>query len=404
MINLISIFLIIVFPFNVWSFECSEMQVYDAAMSMCMPLPMEGMHMKMLMLTGNAFMVGQAAEGPRGRRQISGPNMLMLDAGSSLGNRHYLNLDFMTTAELWTYPDNGYPEILQIGETNKNGHPYIDAQHPHSSPIMGLTLSDTISLQNGKDHLKLFMAPRGEATEGPIAFMHRPTGIANPDAPLGHHIGQDVAHISSTVIGSSLALGTTQYQLSAFNGTEPKPGEVDLPIGRLNSGALRLIHKFTPQFMAMASAAYVQEPHTNLWRLSASAYGEHGLGQNWRLYSTLIYGHITDYDHVSELSSFAQEFWLKGECSRIWSRIEVLQRTAGQLDIPDIVDQDRPRWVEAFTLGYTHALITFTGGEFSLGGSVTKNLVPESFENAYRNDPWSARVFLQIQGMKMWEF
>jgi hypothetical protein len=395
--------------------DCSDKEVFDVTMSMCMPLP-HGMPMKMVMLTGNAFAVGSTSEGPRGRNQIAGPNMFMLDTGATLADRHYINLDFMGTLERWTFPNNGYPELLQIGEKNKNGHAYLDGQHPHSSPIMGLTLSDTISLNNGKDHLKIFASPRGAATDGPIAFMHRPTGITNPDAPLGHHIGQDVGHISSTVIGTSLALKKTQYQFSIFNGTEPKPTKVDLPVSTPNSAAIRIIQEFSEKYFAMASVAHIKNPEgkgqeesgemkpSSQWRMSASAYSKHQVNPNWSLYSAIIYGHITDYEHASRLSSVAQEFWFKSEQPSFWSRIEFVERTARHLQIPSVSNQDDAKWVSALTLGYTHRLIAFEDGELSVGTSTTKDFIAGEFEDAYAGDPWAAKVFVQFKGMKMWTF
>jgi len=241
--------------------DCTSMELWDVSMAMCMPFPLEEMPMKMLMLSGNSFVAGIAEQGPRGRNAVVSPNMFMLDLGSTFAGAHYFNLDLMGTTERWTFPSDGYPELLQIGERDAQGNPYLDAQHPHSSPVMGLTLSDTIRL--GKDQtyaLKVFFAPRGEVTEGPVAFMHRVTGLANPDAPLGHHIAQDVGHITSTVIGASLKVGNTRIEASTFNGTEPEPTEIDLPIGVPNSYAFRVIEEFTPKQMAMASFAYVHEP------------------------------------------------------------------------------------------------------------------------------------------------
>jgi len=394
--------------------DCTEMEVFDPTMSMCMPFPMEGMPMKMLMLTGNVFVVGSTSEGPRGRKQVASPNMFMIDVGQTLGDRHYVNLDFMCTAERWTFPENGYPELLQIGETDAKGRPYLDGQHPHSSPIMGLTLSDTIRLGNGKNYLKIFIAPRGAATDGPIAFMHRPTGITNPDAPLGHHIGQDVGHISSTVLGGSLALSATRLQFSVFNGTEPEPTKVDLPIRTPNSAAFRVIQDFTPKVMGMASVAYVKDPEgegieatgenkpSKQWRLSASAYSQHEIHPSWTLYNSLIYGYITDYEHASALSSVVQEFWLKGNYSRVWSRIEFVQRTARQLEITSALEQDAPKWVTALTLGYTYALVKIDEDEFGVGGSITKDFLPGEFTGAYGGDPWAAKIFVQFRGMGMW--
>src|SRR5580658_822244 len=218
----------------------------------------------------------------------------------------------MLTSDLWTVPKAGTPELFQIGEDQANGTPFLDAQHPHSSPIMGLTLSDTIALDDSdKSNLKLFAAPRGESTDGPIAYMHRITGMVDPDTPLGHHIGQDVGHISSTVIGESLKLGGLHIEASVFNGVEPDPTQVDLPLGTINSCAFRLIQEFSPNVMAMASYAWVGTPEpgiANDQRYSVSLYFHSALSQSSTFHNTLIYGGINNIDNASYLSSFLDEF------------------------------------------------------------------------------------------------
>lgn len=387
--------------------DCHPMEVWDFSMGMCMPIAMKGMPMKMVMLSYNAFLTQTVEEGARGRSALSVPNMMMLDVGSSIGDRHYVNLDFMGTAELWTFPKNGTPELLQIGEENADHEPYLDAQHPHSSPIMGLTLSDTITL-SGKDFVKVFFAPRGQSTDGPVAFMHRPTGMVNPDAPLGHHIGQDAGHITSTVLGTTLHFNETTIEASAFNGTEPEPSKVDLPLGPLNSYAARFIQEFTPQMYAMASAAYVKspEPHDpeldSIWRYSASLYNDLTFDNGWMLHNTLIWGLVNFYDETSALNSFAEEFWFHKERQNIWGRIEYLQRTPGELEIASSQPHD-PQWVTAVTVGYTHEIGTWESGRVGLGASVTKDLLPSEYRAAYSGDPLTGKVFLQVGGMNMWE-
>lgn len=387
--------------------DCGDMQVWDFSMGMCMPLTMKDMPMKMAMIHYNTFFTQTSEEGPRGRNTFSVPNMFMADIGSSIGDRQYINLDFMGTLERWTFPENGTPELLQIGEENANHQPYIDAQHPHSSPIMGLTLSDTITL-NEKDHVKLFFAPRGQATDGPVAFMHRPTGMVNPDAPLGHHIGQDVGHITSTVLGASLRLGGTTFEASTFNGTEPEPSKVDLPIGALNSYAVRMTELFSPHFYAMVSAAFVKnpEPHDpdldHIWRYSASVYNDGNIGNGWMLHNSLIYGLVNFYDNTGALNSFAEEFWFHKDKKNIWSRIEYLQRTPGELQIPSSSPTDA-KWVTALTLGYTHKVAKWDSGDVGLGASITKDILPGDFRSSYGGDPLTGKVFLQVGGMKMWD-
>lgn len=388
--------------------DCGHMEVWDFSNGMCMPLAMKGMPMKMLMLHYNSFFTQTVEEGPRGRNAFSVPNMFMLDAGASIGDRHYVNVELMATAERWSFPDNGTPELLQIGEENSSHVPYLDAQHPHSSPIMGLTLSDTIALGNGQDHLKIFFAPRGQTTDGPVPFMHRPTGMVNPDAPLGHHIGQDVGHISSTVIGGSLRLSNTNLEISTFNGKEPEPAKVDLPISSPNSYAARLTQMFSAHFYAMASAAYLKspEPHDpaldHLWRYSASLYGDHAFESGWKIHNSFIWGLINDYDGASALNSFGEEFWIHKGKKNIWGRIEALQRTPGQLAIT-ATSPDDPKWVTAVTLGYTHKIAEWNLTEIGIGASLTKDFLPVEFQGAYGGDPLAGKIFVQIGGMKMWD-
>lgn len=387
---------------------CGEMSVWDPDVGMCMPYPMEGMPMKMVMLHGNAFGVRIWQQGPRGQNDWASPNMVMLDMGSTLGSHHYLNLDLMATAERWTFPYRGYPLLLQIGENNSQGIPFIDAQHPHSSPIMGLTLSDTISFGEDRNYLKVFFAPRGEATDGPLAFMHRITGMVNPDAPLGHHVGQDVGHISSTVIGASLKLGNTYLEASTYHGAEPEPDAVNLPLNTPDSVSFRLMNSFTPTFFGMISVAHVNSPEPDEPaisfenRYSASTYWQKPLSTEWTFYNTLIYGLITQYDHADFLSSFTEEFLFFGKRPRIWGRFEALQRTPFELAINDQPNPNSGRWVGAVTIGYSHRILFWEGAELDLGGSVTKAFLLSNFIGAYGGNPWTGKIFLQLGGMHMW--
>lgn len=390
--------------------DCDEMTVWDAPMGMCMPLAGPDMTMRMLMLRGNLFIDEIAETGPRGRPAFVVPNMVMADVGTTIGSAHYLNLDLMLTAEKWTFPSTGSPQLLQVGEENAQGQPYVDAQHPHSSPIMGLTLSDTIRLNSRRDFLKISFAPRGESTDGPVAYAQRPTGMGNPDVPLGHHVAQDVGHISSTVLVAALKWNQTRVEASIFNGTEPQPTQVDLPMGAPNSIAARIFQDFNSKMAASFSYAYVQNPEPNdpdiafVVRYSASFSSQIEVFSNATLFNTFIVGLISNYNHAPTLISFGDEFWLRFDRSRIWGRAELLQRTPSQLEIDSAPSSNSGRFVGAITLGYSYALLKEEFGEAAIGGSVTANFVPQEFASAYGgNNPWGARVFVQLKGFQMWD-
>jgi hypothetical protein len=366
-------------------------------MAMCLPKPrVLGRFSGMAM--GNVFLAYVGESGPRGRNSLAAPNWAMFDLGVDLARWNRVELDVMLTAERWTFPSEGYPLLLQIGESNAQGQPFIDAQHPHSSPLMGLTLSDVISFSADRTRvLRVFFAPRGESTDGPIAMMHRPTGTVNPDAPLGHHIGQDVGHITGTVIGASLFIGKTIIEASTFHGREPEPTQVDLPLGAPDSFAARVVQQFGRHFMTAASIAYVNDPEgdpgiANELRMSASGYTQWDLPRRWRAEGALIWGGITKYDRATFLDSITGEWLFHDDSNQIWGRAEALERTPGELNVPSAA-RDTGKWVGALTVGYTHRLASLWAFDFSVGGS---------FAAAYGgNSIFSGKLFLEARLMKM---
>jgi hypothetical protein len=276
---------------------CGPGEYFFFDMSMCLDRPLQrGRFSGMVM--ANAFLVDTGVTGVRSRHSLAGPNWLMFVAGLDVASWNRVEVDGMFTIERWTFPQRGYALPLQIGEENAQGVPFIDAQHPHSSPLMGLSIVDVISLSHTENRLlHLWFSPRGASTDGPIPFMHRMSATFDPSAPLGHHLGQDAGHISSTVIAAGLWLGRYTLEVSTFNGREPQPTDIDLPIGTPDSVAVRGVVQIDRRWMVSASFAYVDNPEgdptdTKVYRASASAYLNADLPGGWRAHATLIYGGI----------------------------------------------------------------------------------------------------------------
>src|SRR5215218_11181510 len=80
---------------------------------------------------------------------------------------------------------SGYPLFLATGETANGVTPLVDRQHPHDLPM---ELAATYSVPVGaKDSVFVYAGLPGEPALGPATFMHRFSGMDNPEAPLGHH-------------------------------------------------------------------------------------------------------------------------------------------------------------------------------------------------------------------------
>lgn len=391
--------------------RCAAQEYWDERMDMCMPAP-DGASGTRLSGQFNVFAVFSDLQGPRAVDQFAAPDMFMIDAGRAVGAQQFINLDLMGTLERWTYPWHGYPQLLQIGEEHTDGAPYIDAQHPHSSPVMGLTLSDTVSI-GASDRLTLSFAPRGESTDGPIAYMHRRSARDDPDAPLGHHVGQDVGHISSTVIGARLDLARWSVEASGFNGTEPQPERVDLPLGRLDSEALRLGYHLAPGHQILASYAHLEQTDPDypraatVKRWSASLYDHFEPAMIGAVDHTFVIGSIRHSPGYERLTSFLDEAVLHRGASDLWDRIEILQRLPSELDIPaapTFAGAHAARWVSAATIGYTRWLPWAARIEMGLGSSLTVDAIPEAWASAYgHRAPLTIRLILQLRGAGSWE-
>ncbi len=347
----------------------------------------------------NQFFVAGETSGPRGRHEVYSPGMWMLDATKLLSNSNQLKAEFMGTTDKWLIPNRGYPELYQTGEANLAGRPYIDAQHPHSSPIMGLTFSDIISFADHRT-LTFFAAPRGEATAGPDAFMHRPSAEGNPYAPLSHHL-QDVFHITSTVFGTSYEDPIHKLEVSAFSGHEPSPEAVNLDIHRPDSFGFRYGRKISDVVRIGGAYARVYQDegtpsHTDdpsLWLTTGSRLGEGSLN------TESIWGMVHDELTSRNLNGFVEEFVYRLNRHHIFGRVEILQRTSDQLEIIGPTMSEQPQWIKAITLGYENRIFQKEMFELYLGGSYTQDISPTLFSDAYSAYPHGFEVHLRTSWM-----
>ncbi len=394
--------------------DCGPGEYWDPSHGGCEMRPSEE-RFQHVMLHGNIFGVQTWESGPRADNKFASPQMVMASYGDAVSQHHYLKAQMMLTGERWSFPDAGYPEYLQVGEAHADGTPYVDHQHPHSSPIMEMSVSDAIRL--GEDSLlTVSFAPRGPSSDGPVAFMHRVTGVLNPDAPLGHHIGQDVGHISSTVLTAGYHTGKEIFEVSGFHGAEPEPTKVDLPMGPMDSVAFRWTHLINANWTAMASWAHVNtsgvadeaDPDsedfgvTSTQRTSASLYWTKRVA-GCELSNTFIFGDLETAGNQSTQLSFLNEFAAHIHHHYYWGRLEILQRVPIQLEIPiNAATPDRPRWVQAVTLGFTQRVARFDDVELRAGLSGTLDFIPEDFQGEYGSLPMTGRVFVELSGMKMW--
>ena len=226
--------------------------------------------------------------GPRGINKAESQNWFMLMAERDAGPGR-LMLRGMFSAEPWSTPRRGFPELFQTGETFE-GRPIIDAQHPHDL-FMELAAAYNIQLS---EHVALnfYGGPVAEPALGPTAFMHRMSAAENPAAPLGHH-WQDSTHISHGVITAGVTAWRFRFESSLFHGAEPDENREDIEMGKLDSWSGRIWFTPTPNWAMQFSYGHLVHPEAiepgNLRRMTASiSHNRSWDDGNWA--TSLIWG------------------------------------------------------------------------------------------------------------------
>ena len=356
----------------------------------------------MLMVHGDAFLQYDHQGGPRGDDQVGSINWAMLMAMRPLAGGT-LHLHSMASAEPLTIGGRGYPLLLQSGETF-DGQPLHDRQHPHDL-FMELSALFERPIARGLGAV-VYLAPVGEPGIGPVAYMHRPSALNDPFAPLGHH-WTDATHITYGVVTAGLFTRTVKLEGTLFNGREPDEDRDDFDFHALDSYGARLSLNPSPRWAIAASYGYLKEPEAlhpgeNQHRLGASVLRTVRLGPAGEWASALVYGANR---HVSagggeggrwRHSLIAESNLQLDRANTVFGRIEYVQKSGEDLAIAGAPGARFD--IGALSLGYVRELATYQGTTLGLGARAAVNLVPASLDNAYGGrTPAGLAVFLRVR-------
>ncbi|GAC1646941.1 MAG: hypothetical protein NVS4B3_00220 [Gemmatimonadaceae bacterium] len=359
---------------------------------------------------GFAFAQYDRQGGPRSGSQTGSLNWAMLMAshrlaGGRIQARTMLSLDAVTVTP------RGYPLLLQSGEAY-SGEPLHDRQHPHDlfmelSTLYERPITKTVGVM-------LYAAPSGEPALGPVAFMHRPSAMDNPTAPITHHWA-DATHISFGVLSAGLFTHTLKVEGSVFNGREPDQYRFDFDPLRLDSYSGRVTYNPTASWSLTTGYGYLKSPEAlkpseSMHRVTASVLHGSAIGPSGQWASSFVYGankHSTrpGLSHSVLVESEA----VLNPASTVFGRAEYVQKSAEDLvlDTPNYgFTSDRQFDVGELTLGYVRDFARVGSGTLGLGVMGTANVVSPALASAYGSrTPVGALVFLRIRpfrtGMSM---
>ena len=361
-----------------------------------------------VMFHGFVFAQYDHQSGKRGDDQFGSLNwgMVMVShqlAGGLFQARTMLSLD------PWTVSNRGYPLVVQSGETYR-GQPLHDRQHPHDFWMeVGALYERAISKSLA---LSLYAAPSGEPALGPVAFMHRPSAMDNPAAPLSHH-WQDATHISFGVLTAGLFSRTWKVEGSAFNGREPDESRWNFDRIRIDSYSGRLTVNPDSSWSFSGAYGYLKspealDPQESMHRAVLSALHGKTIGAEGQWSSALIYG---GNKHGGE-AKLSHSVLLETEAvldrrNTVFARAEIVQKSPGDLalDQGPVFPSPLPTFAEGrhfnvgeTSLGYIREVWRGRGATIGLGGSGTVNFLPSALEAYYGSrTPLGLFVFLRLR-------
>jgi hypothetical protein len=360
---------------------------------------MEGIHWMrgawMGMVHGFADVVYDHQGGPRGGEDVFAPTMLMVMAQRPAG-RGTFGARAMISIDPATVGKSGYPLLLQTGETADGATPLIDRQHPHDF-FMELAATYSHPLGARGSVFGYFGLP-GEPALGPPTFMHRFSGVALPEAPIGHH-WLDSTHITFAVATAGATQGRWKVEASVFNGAEPDEDRWGVEAPRFDSAAARVTFNPTADWSLQASHGRVKEPEqlepgVDIDRTTASVTFNRarGGGGNWQ--STLAWGRNAKDPGDATLAVLLESAFRAGRHT-VFGRGEVAQK--------DELFEDGDHAHRAFdvgkiSLGYWYELARVGRVGLGVGGLGSVHFVPESIADDYGSrKPRSFMVFARGQ-------
>ena len=335
----------------------------------------------MVMTHFNAFAQYLHDSGDRGSSQTGSINWLMVMAERSAGGGTF-SARGMISAEPFTIGGCGYPDLLATGEVC-DGESIHDRQHPHDL-VMEAAVQYDHALGRGV-RLQLYGGPAGEPALGPVAFMHRISGFANPLAPIAHH-WLDSTHVSYGVATAGLYADKWKIEGSAFNGREPDEDRVGLDLAAMDSWSARVWLLPTRRWAMQISAGRLHEAEAghdgseriDVGRITASAsYHRPTTSGLWA--NTIAWGRNHEAAGESTNAVLAETNLSPNDRHAIYGRIEWVEKPAHDL----AVEGDGMFTVAKMQAGYTHFTRPWKKVVGGVGASMSVGVVPNSLESTY---------------------
>jgi len=336
-------------------------------------------------------------QGSRGGNKVDAPNWFMGMAQRPVGKNGLLSFNLMMSLDPLTEQGYGYPLLFQTGES-WHGVPLVDRQHPHD--LFSEVAANYTYAFSKKTDLSLYIGYPGEPAIGPVAFMHRPSAMSNPDAPISHH-WSDATHITFGVATVGFRYDQFKIEASSFTGREPDEDRYDFDKPRFDSWSTRLDYNPSANWALQVSHAFVKSPEAlmpdeNIYRTTASATYSLPFGNNKTFNATALWG-LNKTPGQQGDNSVLLEGDIRIKKLDLYTRFEFVQKNTEELNLNSIIYGDDTIFpVNAITLGINYDLFKIGPLNLAAGGQLTYYGVDNKLTSLYGSNPMGGEVFLRL--------
>ena len=341
-------------------------------------------------------------KGSRGGAKVDIPNWLMAMGQRRVGNKGLFHFNVMMSADALIAGGSGYPLLFQTGET-WNGRPLIDRQHPHDL-FSELSVSYAHAFTDKID-LFGYVGYPGEPALGPVAFMHRPSALYNPDAPLSHH-WVDATHVTFGVATLGFRYGKFKVEGSSFTGREPDENRYDFDRPRFDSRSARLSFNPDEHWALQASQAFIKAPEPlhageDVNRTTASAIYSKAITKQTLFNATATWGMNKTKGHDGEHAAL-MEASLAVNRLAVYGRYEWVQKSVEELDLDELrFGHDAIFPVNAVTVGGAYDILDNKTIRLSGGGQLSLYSADKRLDYLYGKNPMAAQIYVRLYPPRM---
>ena len=355
----------------------------------------------MYMLHGNLFLRYDNQDfshrGSRGGDDFDAPNWLMFMGQRKVGQNGLFHFSSMLSLDPLTVGSAGYPLLFQSGESYK-GKSLVDHQHPHDL-FSELSVSYSQALSKKSD-VYLYLGYPGEPALGPVAFMHRPSAMDDPDAPISHH-WIDATHITFGVATLGVRFGDFKIEGSSFTGREPDENRYNFDKPLFDSWSGRLSYNPSTNWALQVSHGFIKSPELlhpgeDVNRTTASAIYSIPTKNSGTFNATAVWGINQSKGHKGENAVLLEAERRKNKLG-LYARYEWVQKSVEELVLDENeYGNDAVFPVNALTVGFNYDLFHIEKTKVVVGSQFSLYHADSRLDNLYGKNPMAFEVFLRV--------